>query len=183
MGFFDRFVPLSAKGEKNFSRAMAAELRRDFGKAERYFTNCADALSALLEEKKGKKAEPLVRHLIMAGIACVRIGRNENAIQFLEQALERRDDIPDAWLHAGYAYAKEGQREQAVRCWKTYPDWSDDRIVGQAIKELLRELGHGEDADLDGACESVAKAYFSQMRYNSSLPQAKRDDLFIKRGY
>jgi tetratricopeptide (TPR) repeat protein len=183
MGFLDRLVPLDAKGEKNFERAMRAELRRDFDKAESYFTACADALQELVEKKQKKRSQPLVRHLVMAGIACVRIGRNEQALDLLDQAIAMRDDVPDAWLHAGYACAKLGRAEQAAHYWQSYPQWSEDRIVAEALADTLLQWQSSGGADLDAACEAIARAYFSQMRHNHALPPQRRDAILGKRGY
>lgn len=183
MGFLDRLAPLDARGEKNFERAMRAELRRDFHEAESRFTACADALLELVEKKRKKGSQPLVRHLVMAGIACVRIGRDEQALALLEQAISMRDDVPDAWLHAGYACAKLGKSEQAARYWQSYPQWSEDRIVAKALSDILLQWQDPVEPDLDAACESITQAYFSQMRYNHALPPQRRDAILGKRGY
>ncbi len=183
MGFLDRLAPLDARGEKNFNRAMQAELRRDFSEAESRFTKCADALTTLLDKKREKGKQPLVRHLVMAGIACVRIGRDEQALAFLEQAISLRDDIPDAWLHAGYACAKLGQTKRAVDYWQSYPKWSEDRIVSSALQKILQTWQGKETPDAASACEAIAQAYFSQMRHNHALPPARKDAMLGKRGY
>ncbi len=183
MGFFDKLVPLSSKGERNYDRGMRAELRRDFAKAEEYFTAGADNFRNHMTIKNKKGQEPLVRHLVMGGICCTRVGRYQEALDMLDRALARRDDVPDAWLHAGYAAAKLGDREKAVKFWSKYPDWSEERIVAEALKQAVRTLRGSEDADLQSVCAAVAEANFSQMRHNHALPPRRRDAILKKKGY
>lgn len=182
MGFFDKLVPPSSKGEKNFDRAMRAELRRDFTKAEEYFTACADNFAEHFSTKEDKGGRILVRHLVMGGIACTRIGRNEQAVEWLEKSIAMRDDVPDAWLHAGYAWAKMNDAEKAVHYWSNYPQWSEERIVSSALNEIIPTL-KTDAPDLPDACERVVQAFFSQMRHNHALPPQRRDAILQKRGY
>lgn len=183
MGFFDRLVPPSNKGERNFDRGMRAELRRDFAKAKNYFTAGADNFIEHLALKKRKGQEPLVRHLVMGGVCCTRIGRNQEALDMLDQAIALRDDIPDAWLNAGYAAAKLGDANRAIGYWTAYPEWSEERMVSAALKQVVDELKSKGSPDLQTACETVAAAVFSQMRYNHALPPDRRDAVLKKKGY
>ncbi|WP_147818725.1 hypothetical protein [Salidesulfovibrio onnuriiensis] len=183
MGFFSKLVPPSGKGERNFDRGMRAELRRDFAEAEQYFSAGADNFAEHLALKDAKGQEPLVRHLVMGGICCTRIGRNREALAWLDRALALRDDVPDAWLNAGYAAAKLGDADRAAGYWSRYPQWSEERIVAEALKQAVRQLKTAEQPDLQAACEAVAQASFSQMRHNHALPPERRDAILKKKGY
>lgn len=182
MDFFDKLVPLSKKGERNFDRGMRAELRRDFDKAREYFTTGADNFSKHLSMKDSKGQEPLIRHLVMGGICSTRIGRNEQALAWLDRAIALRDDVPDAWLNAGYAAAKLGDTDKTIQYWSNYPEWSEERIVAAALKKAILQL-RSTTPDLQAACESVAQAVFSQMRHNHALPRDRQDAILQKKGY
>jgi len=168
MGFFSILTLPRRKpgriGQRNFERGRAAELRGDFSEAEACFRRGAQAydehLSALA--RSGREAFP--SDLTMAGICHVRIGRNEEGLRLLRRALAARD-IPDAWLHAGYAAARLGDREGAADLWSGYPAWADQPVIAKTLKALSHEVRNG--GDLAAACESVARAVLAQDRENA----------------
>jgi tetratricopeptide (TPR) repeat protein len=159
-------------GQRSFERGRAAELRGDFAAAEAYFRQGAQAYDAHLAhaEQAGREVRP--SDLTRAGICYVRVGRDDDGLRVLEQALARKD-IPDAFLHAGYAAARLGDRDGAARHWSRYPDWAGQPIIAAELRERLRELARGADlgsepgADLDAACEAVARAVLRQDRENA----------------
>ncbi len=57
----------------------------------------------------------------MAGISYTRLGRNEEALTVLDACIAQKE-IPDAFLHAGYAAAQLGQLGEAVKYWANYPE-------------------------------------------------------------
>eukprot|EP00828_Plagiopyla_frontata_P048972 TRINITY_DN9582_c0_g1_i3.p4 TRINITY_DN9582_c0_g1~~TRINITY_DN9582_c0_g1_i3.p4 ORF type:complete len:182 (-),score=94.30 TRINITY_DN9582_c0_g1_i3:503-1048(-) len=166
-------TPPSRKGEHNFKRARAAELRGDFAAAEEYFRAGAEAFDAHFTkmEDRGKPVRPA--HQVMAGICYTRLGRNRDALAVLDRALEARE-VPDAFLHAGYAAAKSGDAVRAAAYWSRYPDWADQPFLSTALREQAAALGK-PGADPDAACLAVAKAVQRQDREN-----AKRK--FLTRG-
>lgn len=178
MSFFSKFVAPYRKGEKNFERGRAAELRGDFGKAEEYFRVGAEGFDAHFA--KGGVSKP--SHLVMAGICYTRIGRNEDALDVLDRAMGAKD-IPDAFLHAGYAAARLGDRDAAVRYWSGYPAWADQRFIAETLKEQIAALQGG--SDVEAVCEAVAKAVHRQDRENAKKKHMTHDNQKIapKRGY
>ena len=159
MGFFSKLVTPSKKGEKNFRRARAAEVRGDRDKAREHFRIAAEAFdehfATLERENKNGRAS----HLTMAGMSLTRIDRFEDALRRLDSALALRDN-PDAFLYAGYAAAMLSDAESARRYWKGYPDWADRRIVANALAEQLRTLDKGGSLLL--ACKAVDEAIHNQ---------------------
>jgi tetratricopeptide (TPR) repeat protein len=157
--------PPSRKGEHHFERARAAELRGDFAAAEDHFRAGAEAFDAHLA-KMADKGEPVrPAHLTMAGICYTRLGRNRDALDVLDRALAARE-IPDAYLHAGYAAAKSGDAAGAAAYWSRYPDWAEQPFLSAALREQAAALGE-PDADPDAACLAVAKAVQRQDRENA----------------
>nr|WP_321512922.1 hypothetical protein [uncultured Pseudodesulfovibrio sp.] len=167
MSFFSHLVQPYRKGEKNFERGRAAELRRDFKKAEDYFTIAAQAFDEHFTKKAAAGKDTRTSHLVMAGICYTRIGRFEDGLRILEQCIETKD-IPDAFLHAGYAAAKLGLAEKAVSHWKSFPDWAGQRVIANALKEQVKAIRSSEKPDLQGACEAVAKAVQEQDKVNQN---------------
>lgn len=159
MGWFSSLVPAHRRGVRNFERAREAERRGDFERAAMYFEKAADGFDVHF----AGTAKPRPSYLVMAGISYTRLGRNEDAIRSLDKALEARE-IPDAFLHAGYAAAKEGDRDRALSYWERYPDWADQVHISRALKEQKDFLGAG--GDLQAACEAVAKAAHKQDKLN-----------------
>ncbi|QGY38969.1 tetratricopeptide repeat protein [Pseudodesulfovibrio cashew] len=172
MSFFSRLVPPSRKGENNFKRARAAELRRDFDKAQAYFSAAAGAFDDHFARLKDKGKAPRASHLAMAGICYTKLGRNEDAITILEQCLAIKD-VPDAYLHAGYAAAKLGDADRAVDYWDRYPQWAEQRIVAKALKEQVQALRE-EKISLQAACEAVAHAVHQQDKHNAGVRLMRR---------
>lgn len=160
---FSSLVPAHRKGERNFERARKAEQRGDFAKAEAYFNAAAEGFDAHFAARERKGGRVRASRLAMAGICYTRLGRNQEAIDILQRALEQRD-IPDAYLNAGYAAAKLGDRDTAIRFWAGYPDWADQAVIASALKEQLDTLREG--GDLQTACEAVARAVREQDRRN-----------------
>lgn len=182
MNFFSKLVAPYRRGEKNFERGRSAELRGDFAKAEEYFGIAADAF----DEHFGSKGESGARpsHLVMAGICYVRIGRNEDALQMFDRCVSLKE-IPDAFLHAGYAAAKMGDAQKAMEYWKRYPAWYEQRIMHDVLTEQLSSLEQAEAVDLEGACEAIAQAVRQQDKYNENQKRMKRgnQDYPPNRGY
>ncbi|MFH1914753.1 MAG: hypothetical protein ABIK45_10820 [Pseudomonadota bacterium] len=171
MGFFSNLMTPwrnpRRTGQRNFERGRAAELRGDFAVAEACFRRGAlayDEHFATLD-RTGREARP--SDLTMAGICHVRVGRNEDGLRLLRHALAARD-IPDAWLHAGYAAARLGDRESATELWSNYPDWAGQPVIAKTLKALVRDIGDDADSgDLGAACEAIAKAVLAQDRENA----------------
>ncbi|WP_285907731.1 hypothetical protein [Pseudodesulfovibrio pelocollis] len=169
MGFFSSLMPPwrspRRTGQRNFERGRGAELRGDFAVAEACFGRGALAydehLAAL--DREGREARP--SDLTMAGICLVRVGRNADGLRLLRRALAARD-IPDAWLHAGYAAARLGDREGAAELWSRYPDWAGQPVIARTLKTLVRDIKDG-DGDLGAACEAIARAVLDQDRENA----------------
>jgi len=181
MSFFSKLVRPETKGAKNFKRGRAAEARSDFGKAEAYFSDGAAAYDAYFAAQTGE-ARP--SHLVMAGVCYTRVGRYEDALRVLAECVERKE-IPDAFLNAGYAAAKLGRADEAVRYWARYPSWAGQRKVESALKAQIKAVRAGA-ADLDAACEAVAVAVFEQDKLNGRdrrfRDRGKRDSEF-RQGY
>ncbi|NDV20332.1 hypothetical protein GO013_13025 [Pseudodesulfovibrio sp. JC047] len=165
MAFFDRFVQPYRIGEKNFERGRTAEFRRDETKAAAYFATAATAFDDHLRKKTAAHKDVRPSHLVMAGICYARTGRFEDALHTLETCLEAKD-IPDAFLHAGYAAAKLGKTKTAIAHWTHYPDWAGQRIISTALKTILRTIQSADEPDLQFACEAVANAIRAQDAYN-----------------
>ncbi|MDD3313263.1 hypothetical protein [Pseudodesulfovibrio sp.] len=182
MSIFASLIPPSRRGEKNLERGRAAELRGDFTAAERHFRLAAEAFDAHFAARRdaGKDARP--SHLLMAGIAYTRIGRDRDAIAALDRALEA-GPAPDAYLHAGYAAAKLGETGLAVDYWTSYPDWADQPRIAAALRDQVASLRAG--GDLAAACEAVTRAVFLQDRDNANrrLMSRGRKEVPRNRGY
>lgn len=184
MSFFSKLTSPSRKGEKNFERGRAAEGRRDFDKAQGYFQTAAEAFDAHLTEcrDKGKPVRP--SHLVMAGMCYTRLGRDQDALDVLGECLAQKQ-IPDGYLHAGYAAAKLGQADKAIAYWEAYPAWAEQKIVADALKEQVATVkAHGEAA-LQPACEAIAEAVFRQDKANTRAKAFSHDNKTVppKRGY
>jgi len=183
MTFLSNLIPPSRRGEKNVERGRAAELRGDFTAAEGYFRTAADAFDAHLARQRERNAAVRTAHLVLAGIAYVRIGRNADALAALDAALET-GPIPDAYLHAGYAAAKIGDTDRAAAYWAAYPDWADQRSVARTVHEQAAALRR-ETTDAQSACEAVARAVLDQERENARrrLMSRGRKEVPRNRGY
>lgn len=164
MSFLSRFIPASRKGLRNFERGRAAEQRGEIAAAKAYFLQGALDYDRHLESRynAGLSAHP--SHLVRAGVCYVRIGRNSDALRVLEQALGIKA-IPDAFLHAGYAAAKLGDRGGAIRFWSGYPAWAGQTLIARTLKLQVAALAAG--ADIDAACRAVAAAVRGQDRENA----------------
>lgn len=160
MSFFSKFTKPYKKGEMNFERARDAEAAKRFPKAEEYFIKSAEGFDAHFAAKDAAGDEIHTPHLVMAGIAYTRLGRNQDALRVLDAALARKE-IPDAFLNAGYAAAKLGDADLARNYWSRYPAWADQRIIANALKEQLSLLA-AEAPDLVACCEAIAKAVLAQ---------------------
>lgn len=171
MNLFSKLVTPIRKAKRNFERARKAEQRADYAKAEAYFTTAAQAYDEHFSKHGEQAARP--SQLIMAGICYVRTGRNEDALDILDTCLAKKD-IPDAFLHAGYAAAKVGDKGKAMGYWSRYPAWYEQRIVHSALKETLHRLKDDDGFDLQAACESVAKAIRTQDKENENRKRLKR---------
>ena len=185
MSFFTKLVQPYRKGEKNFERGRAAELRQDFSKAEEYFTTAASAFDEHFAKKSNADKESRPSHLVMAGICYTRIGRYEDGLRVLNQCIEAKE-IPDAFLHAGYAAAKLGMADKAVSYWQNYPDWAGQRVISKALKKHIKVIRSTDSPDLQAICESVAQAVFEQDKTNAKdrpfRPQGHRKSEF-RQGY
>lgn len=183
MSFFSTLTPPSRKGEKNFERARAAEGRGSYDQARDFFEIAATAFDAHFAQniKKGSRNRP--SHLVMAGICYTRLGRNEDALTVLNACIAAKE-IPDAFLHAGYAAAKLGQVDKAVDYWSRYPQWVEQRIIADTLRKqgaLLR----GPAPDLQAACEAVATAVQRQDKANArtKMSTPERKPVPPNRGY
>jgi len=178
--FFE--TPAHRKGEKNFERARAAELRNDFERAKEFFRDAAKAFDAHFAQQKqaGKDIRP--SRLAMAGICYTRLGRHQDALNVFDKALSVKE-IPDAYLHAGYASAKLEDRAKALHYWTNYPNWADQRIIATALKEQVSAISN--DGDLQTACETVAQAVQRQDRENEKVRLRSPHNRTVppKRGY
>ena len=175
--------PPSRKGEHHFERARAAELRGDFAAAEDHFRAGAESFDAHFADAEGKGKAVRPAHLVMAGICYTRLGRNEDALAVLDRALGARE-IPDAFLHAGYAAAKSGDPARAAAYWSRYPDWAEQPVLSAALREQAAALGR-PGADPDAACLAVAEAVQRQDRENAKrkLTARGRKEVPDRRGY
>lgn len=171
MNFLSKLTTPLRRAEKNFHRARAAELRADFSKAKSYFQTAAQAYDDHFTEKGEDKARP--SQLVMAGITYVRIGRNEDALRVLNTCMALKE-IPDAYLHAGYAAAKLGETTKAIDYWARYPKWYEQRIMHAVLKEQIQLLRESETPDLQSACEAIAAAFRKQDKKNESQKRFKR---------
>ncbi|WP_419786726.1 tetratricopeptide repeat protein [Pseudodesulfovibrio sp.] len=182
MSFLSKLIPPSRKGEKNLERGRAAEVRRDFETAETYFRRAADAFDEHLKVKDAAGKDVRPSHLVMAGIAYTRIGRDRDAINVLDRCLAIKP-IPDAFLHAGYAAAKLGEVALAVDYWSKYPAWADQSHIAKALREQVESLRNGGDPE--EACQAVAKAVFLQDRRDIGrrLMSRGRKEIPHHRGY
>lgn len=119
----------------------------------------------------------------MAGIGYVRLGRNHDALAVLDECI-RRNEIPDAYLHAGYAAAKLGHKDDAIAYWEAYPAWVEQPVIHSALQQILPALRHDELL-LDEACLMVAKAIQRQDKDNAKLQKGTPDERIIpaNRGY
>ena len=184
MSLFSGLVAPYRRGERNFQRGRDAESRRDFDAAKAYFQAGAEAFDAHMAAREKKGREVRTAHLVMAGICFVRLGRNQDGLKVLDAALERRD-IPDAFLHAGYAAAKLNRADQAVDYWSRYPDWADQRIIASELKTQVKAIREQESPDLQAACEAVAEALFRQDKANATARLTARGNKTVpaRRGY
>lgn len=166
MSFFSKLIQPYRKGQRNFERGRAAEFRRDFDAAKNYFQVAAEAFDEHIAKKEADGKEVRPSHLTMAGICYTRIGRYEDALRVLDECMERKE-VPDAFLHAGYAAAKMGDADKAVEYWKGYPHWAGQRVIANTLKEQIKAIRSQDTPDLQGACEAMAQAIFKQDRANS----------------
>jgi len=184
MSIFSRLVAPYRKGEKNFERARAAELRRDFDTAKAYFQTAAEAFDLHRAKKQEKGQEVRLSHLVMAGICYTRLGRNEDGLSALDASIALKN-VPDAFIHAGYAAAKLGHANKAMDYWSRYPNWADQRIIARALKEQIKTLQKEKTPDLQAICEAVAEAIFRQDKENAKLKTRARGKKMVpvNRGY
>lgn len=165
MSLFSRFVSPSRKGARNFERARRAELRRDFDKAREYFRTAAEAFDAHFATAKAQGKPLFPSHLVMAGICYTRLGRNEDALRVLDDCMAQKE-IPDAFLHAGFAAAKMNDGTRAANYWSRYPKWAAQPHVADALSTVVAAIRH-DGIDLQEACETVVRAAHRQDKANA----------------
>jgi tetratricopeptide (TPR) repeat protein len=170
MSFFSKLIAPYRKGERNFERARAAEFRKDAKAAKNYFRIGAEAFDEHIAKKEAQGKEVRPSHLVMAGICYTRIGRFEDALLVLDQCIQNKD-IPDAFLHAGYAAAQLGFVDKTINYWGNYPSWADQRIIATALKEQIKIVRSQKESALQTACESVTQAIIKQDIDNSRSKQ------------
>lgn len=185
MSFFSKLVKPYRKGEKNFDRGRAAEFRKDFEKAMEYFKEGAVGFDEHLADLQSKGKEPRPSHLAMAGVCYTRLGRYDDALRVLDECIDLKD-IPDAFLHAGFAAAKLGQADRAVGYWKEYPSWADQRILANVLKEQIKAISKSETPDLDSACDAIIRGVYEQDQYNRkdrNFRSGKEREAEFRQGY
>lgn len=183
MSFFSRFSSPSKKGRNNFDKGRSAEKRRDFDKALTYFETAATAYDEYFADLKTSGKQPEPSHLAMAGICYTRLGRNQDAIAILDQCIAKKE-IPDAFLHAGFAAAKLGLNDKALKYWSGYPDWYEQPLIKTELKQQVQAIRDGEH-DLQTACEAIVQAVHSQDKRNKAheLSTSNNNPYPPNRGY
>lgn len=166
MSFLSALSPPHRKGEHHLQRGRAAEGRRDFDAAKDHFLKSAEAFDAHFTEAETEGRTVRPSHMVMAGIVYTRVGRNEDALSILDACLSQKE-IPDAYLHAGYAAAKLGKADRALHYWMRYPTWADQRIIATTLKEQVAKIQQQGDSALQPACEAVVEAVFRQDKENT----------------
>jgi len=166
MSFFSKLFHVTPlrKGEKRFDRARRAEKLARYDEAREQFAVTAAAFDEHFENLRRKNRDARPSQLVKAGMAYTRIGRNEDAIAVLDECI-RRAEIPDAFFHAGFASARLGKLDDAIRYWSAYPKWFEQRIIHAELNEQLRQL-RGPEPDLEAACDAVINAFYRQEREN-----------------
>ncbi|CCH49885.1 hypothetical protein [Pseudodesulfovibrio piezophilus] len=164
MSIFSGLVPASRKAEKNFTRARAAEMRNSSDQARKYFAIAAQAFDALRAAKESQRQGLRPSHLVMAGICYTRLGRDKDALLVLDTCLEHKE-IPDAYLHAGYAAAHLNKMDMAAEYWAHYPLWAEQPHMAATLKKLVADIHRGNTSK-EAICQAVVTAVHEQDRLN-----------------
>ena len=185
MSFFSKLMSVTPlrKAEKRFDRARRAESLARYDEAEEQFGITATAFDEHFADLRAKSRDPRPSELVKAGIAYTRLGRNEDALQVLDECM-RQTEIPDAFFHAGFAAAQLGRLDETIRYWTDYPDWYEQKFMHRALREQLRQL-RGPQPDLAAACEAMMKAFYRQDTENRAQTgiQHRGDPFPPNRGY
>ena len=180
MSLFSGLVPPSRRGEKQFERARAAQVRGDDAAALHHFRNGAEAFDRHLQKLDGQGKTARNSHLTMAGICYTRLDRHDDALRVLDEVVGRKD-IPDAYLYAGISAARLGDVERTRRYWEAYPPWADQRIVANELKDQLRALRKG--SPLKPVCDAVDDAVRRQDLHDRRKIKPFNDPRVQHRGY
>ena len=166
MSFFSKLITVTPnrKGKKEFERARRAELLDRYEEAKEHFETAAAAYDEYFAElqTKGKDARP--SELVMAGISYTRLNKSEAALKVLDECI-RRTEIPDAFLHAGFAAAQLGQLDRTIQYWTDYPQWVEQKLIHAELKKQLRQL-RGPNPDLGAACDTLILTIYRQDKEN-----------------
>ncbi|GAB7024345.1 hypothetical protein [Salidesulfovibrio brasiliensis] len=177
--FLKKKTPLTARAQREFEQARRKERSGDYEGAAASYETVAD----LYEEAEATGSRILFRDRLKAGIACVRCGRHEAGLVWLDPVITSGKFPSEARLHAGYASAKLGDRQAAQSHWDAYPPDPLQSIISQVMTEQAAALRNG--TSLDAACEAVAQAWNAQDQHDRRTENMKfkRNELIRRRGF
>lgn len=179
LDFLKNLTPLVRRAAGAFDRARRAERNGNYEKARESYRKASD----LYRQAQDQGSAPVLRDRLKAGISCVRSGRNEEGLEWLGPVIESGRYASEARLHAGSAHAKLGDAEAAAAHWEAYPADPVQGIIGNALKEQVRNLRSG--ASPQEACEAVAAAWNRQDQHDRRMEgdREQRHDLERRRGF
>lgn len=181
MSFFSRLITPARKARKRFDKARRAEIVGQFFEARDQFEIVAASYDEHFAQLREKGESARTSDLVKAGMAYTRLGRNDDALAVLDECI-RRKEIPDAYLHAGYAAARLGYHDRAVGYWTDYPKWAEQREIHVALREQLAQLRR-PSPDLNTACSAIIEAFYRQDRDNKVKDGTRSNEDPLKRGY
>lgn len=177
--FLKRNTPSASRAARAFETARRQERNKDYEAALTHYETCAQLYDAA--EQAGSRLLYVDR--LKAGIAGVRSGRNERALDWLLPVLEAGKYLSEARLHAGYAYAKLGKAQETVEHWSAYPGDPLQPIISKTIREQTEAVKNG--LPLQQCCEAVARAWNAQDQHDRRTENMKfkREELIKRRGF
>jgi len=165
-------------GDKNFERAWNAFAFNQKDKADAYFAVAADNYMATTREDPPSRTTRFPSTRVKAGIAFYYAGKYSACIKSMETAVRRNSKVWEVALFSGLAYARMGDKKNAIVSLNAFLDsLSSERVLTAAVIPQLKGLEDGT-IEPQAAADVIETAFHAQVTNNISLnrtPQSSGD--------
>lgn len=156
--------------ERNFSRAMRAEVNGQTDKSLEYWNESAANYEEYFQGQN--LSDVHTSKILMAGIAYYQSGKYAQCGTYMAEVRNRGDKGFEAWLFGGLVAARDGNGAVALKIWNDFPSGTGQRYITNAIVQQTNSLQKGETS-LAQAVEVIEGANLEQNKYNLRFPGRK----------
>ena len=78
--------------------------------------------------------------LLNHGIALAALGNDQEAEALYREALDRKEDFPQAWLYLGNALVRQGRNQEAVQAFRRYLQAGKESRAAEQVRRILEQL-------------------------------------------